>query len=342
MKKLMNTLYVTNPEAYLHKEDDALAIRVDGKRAMHLPFHLLENIIVFGYLGCSPAVLGECAQRGISITFVDERGRFLARMEGPVSGNVILRRSQYRASDDPDTSLRLAKRFIAAKIHNTLVVLKRYMRDYPDDCSHRFVDTVESLKQQEKKVFGSDGLDHLRGLEGDAAHIYFSVFDELIRVKDPSMRFSGRSRRPPLDPANALLSLFYSILSRDIVSACESVGMDPQVGFLHRDRPGRASLALDIMEELRAYYVDRFALSLINRKQVSAKDFATVEGNGVFLRDEKRKEVLGLWQNRKQEQITHPYLKEKMALGLLPYIQVQLLSRFLRGDLDDYPAFLWR
>ena len=342
MKKLLNTLYVTNPDAYIHKEDDALAVRIDGERVMHLPFHLLENIVIFGYLGCSPAFFGECAQRGISIAFVSAEGRFLARMEGPVSGNVLLRRSQHRASDDSDISLRIAQRFIAAKIHNSLVVLQRYRRDYPDDCDERFIDALGSLKQQEQQVFSSVNADQLRGIEGDAAHMYFSVFSQLIRAEDDTMRFSGRSRRPPLDPANALLSFFYSIASREIVSGCEAVGLDPQIGFLHRDRPGRASLALDIMEELRAYYVDRFVLSLINRRQVRKEDFEGDRDSGVILCDQKRKEVLGLWQARKQEQITHPYLKEKVSLGLLPYIQVKLLSRFLRGDLDDYPAFLWR
>lgn len=342
MKKLLNTLYVTDPQAFLCKSDDALMVRIDGEKALQLPFHLLESVVLFGYLGCSPAFAGECAQRGITVVFLDESGRFLARIEGPVTGNVLLRRAQYRASDDVGNSLRIAQRFIAAKLHNSRVVLQRYQREYPGEVSDEFTSTVEALKLREQGVPKSLTADELRGLEGDAAHGYFSAFAQMIRSNEEAICFTERTRRPPRDPVNAMLSFFYSILSRDIVSACETVGLDPQVGFLHRDRPGRASLALDLMEELRAAYVDRFVLALFNRKQIETRNFDCSEGGGVVLKDDARKEVLGLWQKRKQEQITHPFLQEKIPLGLIPYVQVQLFARYLRGDIDDYPAFLWR
>ncbi|MGI6105433.1 MAG: type I-C CRISPR-associated endonuclease Cas1c [Raoultibacter sp.] len=342
MRKLLNTLYVTNPEAFLSKEENNLVVKVDGQKAMKVPFHILENVILFGYLGCSPAVLGKCADEGISLAFVDGRGRFLARVEGSTSGNVLLRREQYRRSDDIEESLVLAQRFIAAKIHNSKIVLQRFKRDYPHEIDSTFESLLHAVSSAEQKVFLTRNLDTLRGVEGDAAHSYFSTFSKVIRVKEISEEFQGRVRRPPEDPVNALLSFFYTILASDVVSACETVGLDPQVGFLHRDRPGRASLALDIIEELRAYCVDRFVLSLVNRQQVTMAGFQAREDGAVVLRDEKRKEILGLWQERKKEQITHPFLGEKIAVGLLPYVQTQLLARYLRGDLDDYPAFLWR
>ena len=341
LKKLLNTLYVTNPEAYVCKGDDALVVRVDGEKALQLPFHLLEGVVMFGYLGCSPAVLGACTERGITISFLDDAGRFLARVEGPVSGSVLLRRAQYRASDDPVAALILAQRFVAAKVRNARTVLQRCRRDYPDDADSALDETIEGLKHGEAGVFSTVDADELRGVEGDAARRYFAVFDRLLRAGDGFV-FSGRTRRPPRDPVNALLSFFYSLLAHDVASACETVGLDPQVGFFHRDRPGRASLALDVMEELRAWYVDRFVVTLINRRQVSEADFSSSEASGVTLSDTARKSVLGLWQRRKQEQVMHPFLKERVPVGLVPFLQVQLLARYLRGDLDDYPAFIWR
>lgn len=342
MKKLLNTLYVTDPEARLVKADDALSVLVDECRVLHVPFHLLDSIVLFGYWGLSASLLGVCAERGISVSLLDANGRFLARLEGPVSGNVLLRRGQYRMSDAEESALEVAKRFVEAKIVNERRVLERYRRDYPDEVDQVFVDVIEALRRQAAAVSLISTADQLRGIEGDAAHAYFSVFDQMIRVDDPSLRFSGRSRRPPRDAINALLSFFYSMLSRDIASACETIGLDPQVGFFHRDRPGRASMALDLIEELRAPYVDRFVLSLVNRRQVVVEDFVKGEDGGVVLSDEARKTVLGLWQKRKQEVITHPFLKEKMPTGLLPFIQAQLFARYLRNDLDGYPAFLWR
>lgn len=342
MKKLLNTLYVTDPEARLVKADDALSVLVDERRVLHVPFHLLDGIVLFGYRGLSASLLGACAERGIAVSLLDANGRFLARLEGPVSGNVLLRRGQYRMSDDEETALEVAKRFVEAKIVNERRVLERYRRDYPEEVDQAFKGEIEALQHQIDAISLATTADQLRGIEGDAAHGYFSVFDQMIRVDDPSLRFGGRSRRPPRDAINALLSFFYSMLSRDIASACETVGLDPQIGFFHRDRPGRASMALDLIEELRAPYVDRFVLSLVNRKQVRSGDFVKEEDGGVVLGDDARKIVLGLWQKRKQEVITHPFLKEKMPMGLLPFMQVQLFARYLRGDLDGYPAFLWR
>ncbi|MEG0989505.1 MAG: type I-C CRISPR-associated endonuclease Cas1c [Gordonibacter sp.] len=342
MKKLLNTLYVTDPEARLVKEDDAVSVMVSDRRALHVPFHLLDSIVIFGYRGCGASLLGECAERGITISFLDGEGRFLARVEGAVSGNVLLRRAQYRLSDDKEASLAIAKRFVGAKVSNSRKVLERYRRDYPEDIDESYLAAVEALRCAQRSAVEVKTADQLRGVEGDAAHVYFSVFDRMVRVEEPSLRFAGRSRRPPRDPVNAMLSFFYSLLSRDIASACETIGLDPQIGFLHRDRPGRASLALDLMEEFRAPYVDRFVLSLVNRRQVSSGDFELREGGGVVLSDEARKRVLGLWQKKKQESITHPFLKEKMPVGLLPFIQAQLFARFLRGDMESYPAFLWR
>lgn len=342
MKKLLNTLYVTNPKALVCKNEKNLMIKVEGKKVLQVPFHILESIVVFGHLGCTPAVIGQCAEDGISISFHDDFGRFLARVDGPVSGNVLLRRTQYRTADDWEASLALSQRFIAAKVHNTKIVLQRFKRDYPDEASDALESVIGKMTSSEKAVFTVSSQDELRGVEGDAAHQYFSVFSCMLRNKQFVQSFHGRVRRPPTDPVNALLSLFYSILSRDIVSSCEAVGLDPQVGFLHKDRPGRASLALDLMEEMRAYCVDRFVLSLCNRRQVEMSDFTRRDDGAVALKDDSRKVILGLWQERKQEQITHPFLKEKMMIGLLPYVQAQLLARFLRGDLEDYPAFLWR
>ena len=342
MKKLLNTLYVTDPEARLVKADDALSVLVGERRVLHVPFHLLDGIVLFGYRGLSASLLGACAERGIAISFLDANGRFLARLEGPVSGNVLLRRGQHRMSDDEETALEVAKRFVEAKIVNERRVLERYRRDYPEEVDQAFAGEIEALRHQIDAISLATTADQLRGIEGDAAHAYFSVFDQMIRVDDPSLRFGGRSRRPPRDAINALLSFFYSMLSRDIASACETVGLDPQIGFFHRDRPGRASMALDLIEELRAPYVDRFVLSLVNRRQVRSGDFVKEEDGGVVLGDDARKTVLGLWQKRKQDAITHPFLKEKMPTGLLPFVQVQLFARFLRGDIDGYPAFLWR
>lgn len=342
MRKLLNTLYVTDSKAFLSKKENNLLVRVENQKEIQVPFHILESVVLFGYLGCTPSVLGECAERGISLSFLDEIGRFRARIEGPTSGNILLRRKQYQVSDNVDSSLFLSKRFIAAKIHNYKIVLQRHIRDNSDSIHESLSKAVNSLTASENKVFETLTLDELRGVEGDAAHVYFSVFNFLLKDKTLATSFTGRVKRPPTDPANALLSLFYTLLNSDIVSACETVGLDPQAGFLHRDRPGRASLALDLMEELRAYCVDRFVLSLFNRRQLTSSDFDFRIDGSVVLKKDARKKALSLWQERKQDEITHPFLGEKLKIGLLPYVQAQLFARYLREDLEDYPAFIWR
>lgn len=339
MKRLLNTLYLTNPDAYLRKKDDALAVYVDDEKAMSVPFHLLEGVVLFGHVGCSTSVLGACASRGVTVAILDESGRFQARVNGPTTGNILLRREQYRRTMDEDACLGVAKRFVVAKVHNARLILQHYVRDYPDMRQGSAPIVIEVLGESKKQAALCDSLDELRGVEGNAAHAYFSVLGGALRSKD--MNFSGRTKRPPRDPVNALLSFFYTLLSRELVSACETVGLDPQMGYLHACRPGRASLALDLIEELRAPMVDRFVLSLFNRNQLSADDFQA-SAQGFLLRDGARKKAIGWWQQKKQEQIVHPFLKERMPLGLVPFVQAQLFARYLRGDLNDYPAFLWR
>lgn len=339
MKRLLNTLYLTNPDAYLRKKDDALAVYIEQERVMSVPLHLLEGVVLFGHVGCSTSVLGACASCGISVSILDERGRFQARVTGPTSGNVLLRREQYKRSMNDPACLLIAKRFVAAKIHNARVVLQHYARDYPDMKDHGVTGVIGELKRSRDEVRQCGNLDKLRGVEGNAAHAYYSMIDGALR--SDGIVFTGRSKRPPKDPVNAALSFFYTMLSRELVSACESVGLDPQVGYLHACRPGRASLALDLIEELRAPMVDRFVLSLFNRKQLDVSDFLS-ESQGFLLKNDARKKVLGYWQQKKQDQIVHPFLDERMPLGLVPFIQAQLFARYLRGDVEDYPAFLWR
>lgn len=341
MRRMLNTLYVTNADAYLRKQDDCVAVFVDDKKAMSIPFHLLEGIVLFGHVGCSTSLLGSCASHGVCVTILDEHGRFMARVEGPVSGNVLLRREQYKRAADEDASLFLAKRFVAAKLHNQRVVLQRYARDYPEIRSSGVEDTIEFLRHGRQDVAVAKNLDELRGIEGNAAHQYYKVFGLLLRTSDEDITFNGRSRRPPKDCVNAALSFFYTMMSRDIASACETVGLDPQMGYLHACRSGRSSLALDLVEEFRSAYVDRFVLTLFNRKQLRATDFVH-EGQGVVFKEGTLKKVLASWQERKQDQVMHPFLNERVKLGLLPFVQAQLLARYLRGDLNDYPAFLWR
>lgn len=339
MKKLLNTLYVTNPDALVRKKNDALSLSVDGKQMMSVPFHLLEGMVLFGHVGCSMAVLSACAQNGIGVVLLDERGRFAARVEGPTSGNILLRREQFALASDCDRCLMVARRFVIAKLHNARVVLQHYARDYPD-VADVLRPVIAGLQERKKLATSARDLDELRGIEGDAAHLYFSVFGILLRDGSGAV-FEGRSKRPPRDPVNTVLSFFYTMLAREIATACEAVGLDPQMGYLHACRPGRASLSLDLIEELRAPFVDRFTLTLFNRKQLTMSDFHQ-EGEGCFFTDAAFKKVLGLWQEKKREQFMHPYLKERIPLGLLPFVQAQLFARYLRGNLDDYPACLWR
>jgi CRISPR-associated protein Cas1 len=341
MRHLLNTLYVTNPEALHRKKDDAIEVVVEGRPAMSVPFHLLDGVVLFGHVGVTSALLASCAEHGLSVVLLDEGSRFKARVEGPVSGNVLLRREQYRRAENDEECLRIAKRFVVAKIHNSRIVLQHYARDYPEIKEAGVGEAIASLDISKQNAITSLSLDELRGVEGRAARYYFDAFPSLLRVGKGSIPFAGRSRRPPRDPVNAALSLFYSLASRDVLTGCESVGLDPQMGYLHATRPGRASLALDLLEELRSPLIDRFVISLFNRRQLGVSDF-TSSGQGVFFKEKSLKNALAEWQRKKREKIVHPFLREKVELGLIPFIQAQLLARYLRGDLDDYPAMLWR
>lgn len=344
MKKLLNTIYVTTEGAALRKDGENLVAEVDGEEKARVPLHMLASVVAFGPILISPALLGACARAGIAIALLERNGRFQARVEGPASGNVLLRRAQYRASDAPEP---IVRSLVVGKVANQRTVLMRALRDHGNDldAGDRTAagDVVERLAHIMRRVeLSDDGLDRLRGSEGEAANLYFSVFNHLIRSNEPEMRWRGRSRRPPLDPVNAILSFLYTLLTHDCRSACESVGLDPAVGFLHRDRPGRPSLALDLMEELRPVLADRLALSLINRGQVRAADFETRDGGAVLLSDNARRTVLAAWQERKREERQHEFLQEKAPLGLVPYLQAQMLARHLRGDLDAYPPWFWK
>jgi CRISPR-associated protein Cas1 len=344
MKKLLNTFYVTTEGAGLRKDGENLVAEIEGDEKARIPLHMLASVVVFGGIYLSPALMGTCAAAGITIVLLDRIGRFQARIEGPVSGNVLLRRAQYRASDRPEV---IVRSFIIGKVANQRSVLMRALRDYGGEYAAEdkaaITAVVDRLAHILRRVeFADAPLEQLRGSEGEAANLYFGVFNHLIRAPEPEMAWCGRSRRPPLDPINALLSFLYTLLTHDCRSAAEAVGLDPAVGFLHRDRPGRPSLALDLMEELRPAFADRLVLSLVNRRQLRAADFDRREGGAVMLTDEARKTVLTAWQERKREERTHPFLEEKAPLGLVPYLQAQMLARHLRGDLDAYPPWFWK
>lgn len=344
MKKLLNTLYVTTQGAYLAKEGETVLVRVDQETRLQLPIHTLGSILCFGQVAASPALMGFCADRDVALSYLTENGRFLARVQGAVSGNVLLRREQYRRADDPTRCAAIARLLVAAKVSNSRTVLRRALRDRPDHegaaalsdaCTH-----LGHLLQELRRE--NTSLDSIRGWEGEAARCYFGVFDHLLTADKEHFYFRARSRRPPLDNVNALLSFIYTLIAHDVAAALESVGLDPSVGYLHRDRPGRPGLALDLMEELRAYLGDRLALSLVNRRQVRPKGFNASETGAVTMDDETRKTLLVAYQERKREEIIHPYLNEKIEIGLLPHVQAMLLARHLRGDLQAYPPFVWR
>jgi len=343
MKPLLNTLYVTTDGAYLARRRERVCVRIDREIKAQFPVHLLESIVCLGRVGVSPSVLELCACNGVPVSLLTSGGRFIARVQGPTSGNVLLRRAQYRASDDADATSAIARAVVIAKIANARNVIMRAARE--QTCKES-VDALRSAGQELSGVLQSLQsplpLDTVRGHEGEAAAHYFRVFDRLIINQDAKFRFTKRSRRPPLDCVNALLSFLYTLLLHDCVGAAESVGLDPAVGFLHRDRPGRPGLALDLMEELRPILADRLVLSLINRKQVQAAGFRTMESGAVLMDDATRKEVLVAYQTRKQETIRHPFIDEEVKLGLLPHVQALLMARHLRGDLDCYAPFLWK
>lgn len=343
MRKLLNTLFVTTVDAYVSLDGENVVIQRGEDELARFPLHTLENIVTFTYSGASPALMGACARNSINLCFCTPNGRFLARVAGKSNGNVLLRRTQYRMADDAAASCRIAKNMIFGKVYNARWSIERTIRDNGLRIDQERLQAVSATLQNTlPSINSATELDSLRGLEGETAAAYFSGFDEMILNEKAEFYFHGRSRRPPLDKVNAMLSFVYSLLANDCAAALEAVGLDAYVGFLHRDRPGRASLASDLMEELRACFADRFVLTLINNKVIKAKDFQERESGAVTMTDEGRKKLIKAWQERKREEITHPFIKEKMAWGLVPYVQSLLLARYLREDLEEYPPFLWK
>src|ERR1035438_6608366 len=342
MRKLLNTLYVSTQGAYLFKDGETLAVRIEKEVRLRLPLHTLQGVVCFGNVASSPFLLGACAEHGITVSYLTEHGRFLARVEGPVTGNILLRRAQFRVSESPSAAASIAKMMLLGKLANARQVLLRAARERPDLEDSPVRPAADALEQSIRSLEKAETLERLRGIEGDAAREYFGAFDSLILENKEAFFFNKRLRRPPLDNVNSLLSFLYTLLVHDCRSALESVGLDPQSGFLHALRPGRPALALDLMEELRPMVADRLALSLINRRQVAPEFFQTSESGAILMTDAGRKEVLTAWQKRKQEDLRHPFLDESIPIGMIPYTQALLLARHLRGDLDVYPPFVWR
>lgn len=346
MKKLLNTIYVTSEHAWLRKDGANLVVEVDGVERGRVPLHMLDGVVSFGRAGASPALMAACAEAGITLSHLDPNGRFLARVEGARSGNVLLRRAQHRVADDDGRRVVIVRAIVAAKAANQRTVVRRALRDHgaamAEGRRNLFAAAERRLTDIARRTLAAGSVDSLRGMEGEAALVYFGVFDGLVRRDDTAFAFGCRSRRPPLNRTNALLSFLYAVLGHDCRSALEAHGLDPQIGFLHADRPGRAGLALDLMEELRPVLADRLALSLVNRRQLKPDDFLIEAAGGVRLTDDARRQVLVAWQERKREMLRHPFLNETMPLGLVASTQAQLLARHLRGDLDGYPAFIWK
>lgn len=343
MRQLLNTLYITSEDLFASLDGENIVLKRDQEEVARYPLHTLQGIVSFSYLGASPALMGACAQRNIQMVFCRPSGRFLCRVDGMSQGNVLLRRQQYRMADDLQESCRIARGFIFGKVSNARSSIERTRRDHALRINaEQFASASSQLRELLPAILDATDLDNLRGMEGAAANIYFDRFDDMILQDKEHFFYHGRNRRPPLDNVNALLSFTYSLLGNDCASALESVGLDAYVGFMHRDRPGRTSMAQDLLEELRPCMADRFVLTLINNRVVSEKDFQKQENGAVLLTDEARRTVLKQWQTRKKEQIQHPFLKEKIPWGLVPYVQALLLSRCIRGDLDAYPPFLWK
>ncbi|WP_342472000.1 type I-C CRISPR-associated endonuclease Cas1c [Metasolibacillus sp. FSL H7-0170] len=343
MRKLLNTLFITTSNVYLTLKGETVVVSQEEDVLGRVPLHNLEAICTFGYAGASPMLMHACAEKNVSLTFLNAHGKFLARVIGESKGNVVLRKTQYRISDSEIASAKIARNFIFAKVANQKWILERATRDNPLRIDvPAFKHVSERLSEDLKKILACEDLELLRGIEGQAASAYFGLFDQMILQQKEAFYFKTRNRRPPTDNINALLSFTYTLLAKDVSAALETVGLDAYVGFLHRDRPGRASLALDVMEELRGVIADRFVLKVINKKMLDEKDFIRKEDGAVLLTDEGRKKFLQAWQERKQETLTHPFLKEKINWGLVPHAQAMLLARHLRGDLEEYPPFLWK
>ena len=338
MRKLLNTLYVTTPEAYLSKDGLNVVVSVKQQEVFRIPSINIEGIVTFGYMGASPGLMKLCSDSGISLTFLSPNGRFVSRMQGATHGNVLLRKAQYSLSDDTEWSLHIAKLMVAAKIQNYRNILRRFIRDY-GECVE-IEEAVKVLEVNKRQVLNCGDKTKLMGFEGMASNAYFDVLPRLILNQKESFPFNGRNRRPPKDAVNAMLSLAYTLIANDVSAALETVGLDPYVGFLHSIRPGRTSLALDMMEEFRAYLGDRFVLSLINKRQITSRDFLYQGDSGVVLTEKGKKTFISAWQSRKRDTIMHPYLNEKVEIGLLPYVQAMMMARYIRKDIDDYPVFL--
>lgn len=343
MRQLLNTLYITMPDVYLSVSGENIVITQEEKTLVRYPFHNLEDIVLFSYLGMSPKLVQKCMEHDIGICYLTPTGRFIARMKSESKGNILLRRKQYRVADQPETSLLISKNIIAAKIYNERWTVERYIRQYGEriDTGH-LKEISQKLSDFMKKAYAVKDVDELRGIEGSAQAVYFSGFDDMVLNQKEDFKFEIRSRRPPLNPINAMLSYVYAILSNETASALESCGLDAYAGFMHTDRPGRTSLALDLVEEFRAPIADRFVLSLINTNQVKGSDFLYQDNGSVQMSEDCRKKIIKLWQERKQEKITHPFLNEKVEWGLVPFTQAMLLARYLREDLDGYPPFMWK
>lgn len=342
MKKLGNVLYVLTPEAYLSLDGENIVVRKNEDSSVRLPLHNIENIVCMTWNGASPALMGACADRNIGLSFLTPNGRFQARVTGKVRGNVLLRKKQYRISECEPECVPIAASFLLGKLSNCRKVVERALRDHAMLVnSAALTNAANALKETFKTIPACKSVADLMGHEGRAAQVYFGVFDQLILQQHADFFFKERSRRPPLDNMNSLLSFLYTLLTNEVASALETVGLDPYVGFLHQDRPGRPSLALDMMEELRPVFADRLALSLVNRKQITGKGFTQKESGGILMDEDTRKAVLTAWQERKKQEIIHPYLQERIPFGLIPHVQAMLLARYLRDDLDAYPPFFW-
>lgn len=343
MRKLLNTLFILSEETYLSLDGENIVILAENSEKRRFPLHMLENIMCFSYKGASPALMGACAERKIGLSFFSPNGKFLAGVHGKEYGNVLLRKQQYRISDDKEQGVQYAKNMMIGKVYNSRWTLERTARDHKERVDYESIRKISAeLQEGLLKIRTVDNIDQLWGIEGELASRYFSVFDELILNQKDDFIFQTRNRRPPMDRVNALLSFAYAVVERECANALRSDGLDPFVGFMHTDRPGRESMALDIMEEFRSILCDRFVLTLINTKTVRKDSFMKGDDGAVLLNDKGRKIFFNNWQNRKRELITHPFLKEKMEWGLVPYIQALLLARTIRGDIEEYPPFLWK
>ena len=343
MKKLLNTLYVSQPDRYLSLDGENIVVSSEGREIGRVPLHNLEQIVSFGHAGASPALLGKCAKAGISLIFMSRSGHFLARVEGETKGNVLLRRDQYRFADDPSKKMEIARNIVSAKLFNSRWTLERVTRDHALRVDvDKFKRKSQFLQHSIEEATQAADANSLRGIEGEGASVYFSAFDDMILQQKEHFQFTVRSRRPPMDRINALISFAYSLMTNQCAASLESVGLDPYVGFLHTDRPGRRSLALDMVEEFRSVYCDRFVLTLVNKRHIQPEHFEQREDGAVLLTEQGRRVFIEQWQKRKYEELKHPYLNEKIEWGAVPYTQALLLARFIRDDLDAYPPFLWK